>query len=413
VRLIHTSDWHLGHSLHRHSRHREHEAFLDWLLDELETRAADALLIAGDIFDTVNPSAQAQRQWYRFLARARRRCPALDIVVIGGNHDSAARLDAPTPLLAELDVHVVGGVRRADGDLEPTAMLARLTDADGQPAAMVAAVPFLRLADLPRVETEGDPAVEGVRAVYDRVLDAARAQMGPHEALIAMGHCYLTGTTLSELSERKVLGGNQHALPVDLFPADVAYVALGHLHLAQAVGAEHIRYCGSPIPLSLPERTYPHQIVVADFDGGKMITFESVRVPRTVDLLRVPASEAAEIDDVVAQLEALDAIEAGDDDRERWPFLEVHVRLPRPEPTLRARVEQALIGRRIRLARIQPHYTGTGATLGPEGPAQELGDLAPAQVFEQAWAARYDEPPSEQTLQDFHTLLDRVRQADP
>ena len=99
MRLLHTADWHLGHSLHRFRRHAEHARFLDWLLDQLEEHAVDALLVAGDVFDTANPPSQALRAWYGFLARARARMPALDIVVIGGNHDSAARLDAPRPLL--------------------------------------------------------------------------------------------------------------------------------------------------------------------------------------------------------------------------------------------------------------------------------------------------------------------------
>src|ERR1044072_9068575 len=108
MRLLHTADWHLAHTLADTSREAEHSAFLDWLLDMLEAQEVDALLVAGDIFDTANPSAEAQAAWYQFVARARRPCPRLDIVVIGGNHDSAARLDAPDPLFAALEVRVVG-----------------------------------------------------------------------------------------------------------------------------------------------------------------------------------------------------------------------------------------------------------------------------------------------------------------
>src|SRR5690606_38813120 len=105
------------------------------------------------------------------------------------------------------------------------------------------------------------------------------------------GHCYMTGTRLSELSERRILGGNQHALPVDLFPDDVAYVALGHLHLAQRVGADHVRYAGSPIPLSFGERHYPHQVLLVDLRGERVAGIEPLRVPRSVDLLRVPEGD--------------------------------------------------------------------------------------------------------------------------
>jgi exonuclease SbcD len=110
MKILHTSDWHLGHSLHDHSREAEHQAFLAWLLDTLEVESVDALLICGDVFDNANPAAQSQALWYRFLAEAQHRLPGLDIVVIGGNHDSAARLDAPDPLLRALRVRVVGGL---------------------------------------------------------------------------------------------------------------------------------------------------------------------------------------------------------------------------------------------------------------------------------------------------------------
>ena len=112
MRLIHTSDWHLGHALRQHDRSHEHQCFLDWLLQQLLQQQADVLLVAGDLFDTVNPSAQAQAQLYRFLARAHQRMPGLQTVLIAGNHDSAARLEAPQPLLESLAVRVVGQVHR-------------------------------------------------------------------------------------------------------------------------------------------------------------------------------------------------------------------------------------------------------------------------------------------------------------
>src|SRR5688572_7407237 len=149
MRLLHTSDWHLGHTLYDTSREAEHAAFLEWLLDTLEAHKVDALLVAGDIFDTANPSAEAQASWYRFVAQARIRCPKLDVVVIGGNHDSAARLDAPDPLFAALDVRVVGGLPKARGSVDLERLLVPLKNAQGKVGAWVAAVPYLRPADLP------------------------------------------------------------------------------------------------------------------------------------------------------------------------------------------------------------------------------------------------------------------------
>lgn len=167
VRIIHTADWHLGHTLHEFSRELEHRRFLAWLLEVLGEHQADALLVAGDIFETANPSAVAQEMWYRFLAQARRRYPNLDIVVIGGNHDSAARLDAPRPILAAQDVFMVGGLpQQAAGGLDIDRLLAPLHDAAGNVKAWVAAVPYLRSGDLPRIPDADDRLIEGVRQIY-------------------------------------------------------------------------------------------------------------------------------------------------------------------------------------------------------------------------------------------------------
>src|SRR5450830_1653635 len=112
MRLLHTSDWHLGQSLHNFDRHYEHQCFLDWLIDTIVAEEADALLIAGDIFDNANPSSNAQRQLYRFLQQAKTRAPGLQIVVIAGNHDSPGRLEAPGPLLEAHGTVVIGNVVR-------------------------------------------------------------------------------------------------------------------------------------------------------------------------------------------------------------------------------------------------------------------------------------------------------------
>jgi DNA repair protein SbcD/Mre11 len=411
MRLLHTSDWHLGHTLYDTSREAEHAAFLAWLLDTLQAQAVEARLISGDIFDTSNPSAEAQAAWYDFVAEARRRCPRLDIVVIGGNHDSAARLDAPHPLLSALGVRMVGGlVRGAEGrDLER--LVVPLHDAQGEVGAWVAAVPYLRPADLPPLPDEdGDRLVEGVRAVYEDVLEGARERRRPGQALVAMGHCYMVGTELSELSERRILGGNQHALPVDLFPEDVAYAALGHLHKAQRVGGrEGVRYCGSPLPLSLAEAHYAHQVLLVDLEGERLHEVRALPVPRRTEILRVPAQGQLPLDAVVQALQALpEASDALPDWRR--PYLEVCVELPRPEPALRRKVEEALEGKAARLVKLTPRYTGSGHALADAGPGPSLKERTPEDVFRARYARDYTEPLEPALLEAFHVLLTQVQE---
>lgn len=411
MRIVHTSDWHLGHTLHEISRRTEHLAFFEWLLGRLEALAADALLVAGDIFDTSNPSADAQADLYEFLAAARRRVPGLDIVLVGGNHDSASRLDAPEPLLHAFGVRVVGGLPRSgNGAVEYSRLIVPLTDKAGVEVAKVVAMPFLRPTDLPVIKDEGvDALIEGIRRVYAEVIAHAEHDRGPGQALLAMGHLYMSGTAISELSERKILGGNQHALPTDLFPESLAYVALGHLHLAQGVARESIRYSGSPIPLSMAEIDYPHQVCVVEIDDGKLVSVACEPIPRKVELLRVPA-EARPLVEVEAALAAMASrVHLPPDEQ---PIIEVPVLLEQPEPALRTRVEKALEGKGVRLARISTRYTGTGQALADSLPKTTLRDLQPEEVLRQRWAREHEGELPADLLAAFHQLLGDA-QADP
>lgn len=405
LRLLHTSDWHLGHTLHDVPREHEHATFLRWLTDRLIAEAVDALIIAGDVFDTANPSADAQQTFYDFLATARRQLPALDIVVIGGNHDSAGRLDAPDPLLRALGIRVVGGLPRGPGAAGDR-LLVPLHDKSNAVAAWVVAVPFLRPFDLPTLPGD-DALIAGVHRVYADAIVEARALRQPGQALIATGHCYMTGTSLSELSERKILGGNLHALPLTVFPDDLAYVALGHLHRAQAVGGRNsVRYCGSPIPLSLAEAPYKHQVLVADFDGEQLTDVREVLIPRTVQILRVPATGAASLDDVATLLSALP--DRGDTPDQERPYLEVEITLAQPEPAMRKRVEEALTGKAARLVRLGVRHEGTGDTLADTLATTTLSDLLPEDVFRARYKQVYQGEPPASLLASFANLVELV-----
>ncbi|PST90156.1 exonuclease sbcCD subunit D [Photobacterium sp. NCIMB 13483] len=408
MKIIHTSDWHLGHQLHGYSRATEHQAFLDWLADTLEQQQADALLVAGDIFDTANPAASAWEMLYRFLARLAKTLPKLDVVMIGGNHDSPSKLDAPQALLKAFDLHLVGGIHRLDnGELDCERMLVPLTNANGEQAAWVLAVPFLRSADLRTenlAETD-DRLIKGVEVLYAEMTAAARERKQPQQALIGMGHAYMASGKISEMSERRVLGGNQHALPATIFADDVSYVALGHLHLAQKVAKqEHVRYCGSPIPLSMAERNYSHQIVMVELDGTDVTNIEPITIPRSVDMLKVP-TKPAPLDEVLVALKAL-----SDDElpREQQPFLEVHVLLDKPQALLREKVLQALEGKSVRLAKITPHYQQIEQQQGLQH--QRLSEVSPQQVFSLSWNKKYDGEPDAAMTAAFESLLVQVEE---
>ncbi|WP_305420298.1 exonuclease SbcCD subunit D C-terminal domain-containing protein [Photobacterium leiognathi] len=408
MKIIHTSDWHLGHQLHGYNREYEHQAFLDWLADELETQQADALLVAGDIFDTANPPASSWRMLYRFLAEVSKTLPNLDVVMIGGNHDSPSKLDAPHELLKAFDLHMVGGIHRLDdGTLDVDRMLVPITNKDQQTAAYVLAVPFLRSADLrtDNLDENDDRLIKGVEVLYGEMTQAARNLLAPEQAMIGMGHAYMASGQLSEMSERRVLGGNQHALPASIFADDMSYVALGHLHLAQKVAKkEHVRYSGSPIPLSMAERKYPHKILAVEFDGCEVKAIDEIAIPRSVDMLKVP-TKPAPLDEVLAALKALPDDELP---REQQPFLEVHVLLDKPQALLREKVLQALEGKSVRLAKITPHYNQREQQDSLQH--RRLSDVSPQQVFALSWNKKFDGEPTQAMAEAFETLLTQVEE---
>lgn len=423
--LLHTADWHLGQSLHGVSRGYEHDRFLDWLLEQLERHGADALLVAGDVFDVASPGSDAQARYYRFLAEARRRFPRLGIVVVGGNHDGPARLDAARPVLDALEVRVVGALPESEtGGWDLDRLLVALA-----PSVGLVALPFLRPRDLPGSRAEArrraglppDPAdqpeparveelpplAEGHCWVYEALTEAARRRFGPEAQLVATGHCYVAGGTTSEDSERKVQQGNQQALPAWVFPQDLRYVALGHLHLAQGLGERPVvRYSGSPIPLSMAELDYPHQVlrVVLDPEGPRLA---SLTVPRAVQLLRVPA-EHAPLEAVCEALAALPrASETPEAPPETRPLVEARVHLERAEPGLRAAIEAALDGAWARLVRIDIRRPEARPHERPA--AADLTELEPSEVFAALHRRARDGAAPPEALGDaFRQLLDEV-----
>src|SRR5437763_655026 len=412
MRLLHTSDWHLGQTLHNFDRTHEHQCFLDWLLDTIVAEQADALLIAGDVFDNSNPSAASQRQLYRFLREARAHAPQLDIVIIAGNHDSPGRLEAPGPLLEAHGTRVLGHVVRGDdGAIDLERFLVPLTDRNGAVKAWCVAIPSLRPGDVPRLAPpEGaaapdafDAYLQGIALLYRQGHELARTRATNGEAILAMGHCHMVGGDSSPDSERRIVIGGTEALPASVFDPSVAYAALGHLHLAQRVGKqEHLRYCGSPLPLSFAEVGYQHQVLRIDLEGARARAIVPLQVPRAVELLRVPASPAP-LTQAIAELVGLDL---PDRPLHQQPYLEVRVLLDGPEPSLRAQVEAALEGKPVRLAKIEPtRRVQTAPGIEPALSLDQLAQLQPDDIFRRLWQQRFGEDAPDDLLAAFAELL--------
>ncbi len=297
MKILHTSDWHLGRSLYGRKRYYEFAEFLDWLAKTIEDEGIDALLVAGDVFDTSTPSNRAQKLYYQFLCRVSTSC-CRHVVVIAGNHDSPSFLNAPKELLRALNVYVVGSMTEA---LEDEVIVLHK---DEQPEAIVCAVPYLRDKDIRTVgpgETIDDKnakLVEGLKKHYADVCNIAEQRRIEFEKaghagipIVAMGHLFTAGgKTVDGDGVRELYVGSLAHIGKDVFPSSIDYLALGHLHVPQAVGnAEHIRYCGSPIPMGYGEATQKKEVVLIEFNRTTP-NIQEIQVPCFQQLVRIVGS---------------------------------------------------------------------------------------------------------------------------
>lgn len=300
-----------------------------------------------------------------------------------------------------------------------------LTDKNGDVKAICGAMPFIRNTDINNeepVSEDNDPLIAGVERLYQQLYATMQNYKEVHHlpdsiAQIVTGHCYMVGTELSELSERRILGGNQHALPAYIFNEEIDYVALGHLHKAQKVSSNKnisIHYSGSPIPLSFTERNYQHQIKQINISGSeqtnkKKIATEKINIPRAVAIKSIPNRGYASLK-TIEQLIKEQHFETREN-RERFdePMLEVRVELDKPEPSLRQKIETMLEDKAVRLLKLSVNYPGKGEALA-EKQQTRLEELHPEAVFQQCYRRTFDQQASDNILALFHQLLESVEE---
>ena len=395
IRILHTADWHLGQTFFGYDRVEEHTHFLQWLVRELKENKIDVLLIAGDIFDVSNPSAASQHMFYRFIRQVTEENPKLQLVVVAGNHDSAARLEAPLPLLQEMRTEIRGIVRKHEGEIDYDHLIVELKNSEGEVEALCLAVPFLRQGDYPVVATDGNPYAEGVKELYVRLQERALQRRKDGQALVAVGHLQATGSEIAErdFSERTIIGGLECVSP-DTFTEQIAYTALGHKS-QRVSGRENVRYAGSPLPMSFAEREYHHGVVIVTLAEGWAVEIEKREYVPLVGLLSVPRGKAATPEEVLEELAHLPLAseEAEGEQTERslhFPYLEIKVLLTEPEPMLRQQIEEAIADKAVRLARIVSVYRQAEEnTLEEEVLAAGLQEMNPLQIVKATFENTY------------------------
>jgi exonuclease SbcD len=410
MRVLHTADWHLGqHFLTGQERLTEQRAFLDWLLATVQAQEVEALVLAGDVFDTTSPSHAAQELYYDFLVRMQGTC-CRDIVVVGGNHDSPTLLNASRRLLRALRIHVVGGA-----PTDPAEQIVSL--AGSGPGLVVCAVPFLRDRDL-RLSMAGETPDERQFRIRESIAghylalsehDLVRRLREQDVPVLATGHLYAAGGEAREGAERDVHIGGLGVVGAEHFPVAFDYVALGHLHRPQIVGGrEHIRYSGSPVPLSFTEADDKQQVLLLDFAGAGPPQITALPVPVTRRLQRFHG----ELDEVEAAIIAYDnsafALVA---------WADVLVRSDEPSAEVQRRVQAALKERRDQVlaprgVRHQRATEAPDATTAATAPIEHLHELTVDEVFRRRVAGLPPERAAALTA-TFRELRQLLAEADP
>lgn len=383
MKILHTSDWHIGRTLYGRKRYEEFDAFLTWLAETIQKNSIHALLVAGDVFDTSAPSNRAQELYYRFLCRvAASSCR--HVVVVAGNHDSPSFLNAPKELLKALDVHVVGS---STSSLEDEVLVLR--NEQDVPELIVCAVPYLRDRDVrvaeagESVEDKGRKIIDGIRTHYAAVASLAEQKRDELEAdipIVAMGHLFTAGgQTVDGDGVRELYVGSLAHLTVGIFPTSFDYLALGHLHVPQEVnGSETIRYSGSPLPMGFGEAIQQKSVcqVVFDQDEDHITT-------ASVQLIDVPVFQ--KLERVEGDWDSISSriLEISATDSQGW--LEVIYEGDEVIGDLRERLEAAISGTQMEILRIKNNRI-IDRVLGQIHEEETLDDLNVNDVFERCLA---------------------------
>ncbi len=411
MRIIHTSDWHLGQNFMGKSRAAEHKAFLDWLLQQVDQQQVDAVIVAGDIFDTGSPPSYAREIYNRFVVALQQY--GCQLVVLGGNHDSVATLDESRELLACLNAHVIPAVMSA---CEEQVLLLR--DRHQNPAALVCAIPFIRPRDV-MISQAGQSSQDKQQKLQDAIAEHYATVFSLAQQyrdslsrqyrkipIIATGHLTTVGASASD-SVREIYIGTLDAFPASAFPA-ADYIALGHIHRSQQVGkSEHIRYSGSPIALSFDETGQEKSVLLVEFDDNHLIRVEPLVIPvyQAMQVIR------GDLDSIEKTLQGFEEM-ATQDSVPQSTWLEIVVTHQDYLGDLQQRIEQMIATLPVEVLRIRRERKNS--LQGLVSDAQEsLHELDVDEVFErrlqqESWESEAEVARAERLRQHFKRLVDSL-----
>jgi len=374
MRILHTSDWHLGKRLFKLDRSPEHEQFLNWLLGTLIEEKIDVLLIAGDIFDVPTPPHQSLEVFYNFLHRISVETKT-ETMIIAGNHDSGLLLEAPSKLLSPHRVKVWGKLSQ-----NPEDHWLKVGNVE------LCAIPFFRSYEL-LPQGEGDALVALNRyLVKDKTLPQ-----------VLMLH-HLAGVFEAAGSEQVIsLSG------VDSIPSEVLktfdYVALGHIHKPQKIGPQSY-YSGSPIPLRFSE-TAKKSVVIIDENNG-VLTSQIKPIPVFRELFIVKTNDK----NYKADIQKLNPTSV------LKPMVEIQIELAEPRSGLIDEIKSLIEEKNMEMLSFMPIYS-----IGEkkERRSEKLFEMSPMELFTEFYATKFPDAKEmpDDLKADFAALLEKVKHASP
>jgi len=408
MKILHTSDWHLGRSLYGRKRYAEFEAFLNWLLNTIKEESVEILLVAGDIFDTTTPGNRAQQLYYRFLCQVAG-AGCRHVVIVAGNHDSPSFLSAPKELLKALNVQVVGTL--PDDPAEEVFLL----ENKGQPEALVCGVPYLRDRDLrtgepgESIDDKNAKLVEGLKNHYELVFEIAQERQSQWEGaggekipILGMGHLFTSGgKTVEGDGVRELYVGSLAHVGRDIFPSGFDYLALGHLHVPQVVGgAEHIRYSGSPLPMGFGEVGQGKKVILVEFSQGLRVIRE-LPVPTFQELQRLEGT----LEEILQGIEQLKKSNS-------TAWLEIEYSGVEVRSNLREQLEEAISDTDMEIRRVK-NRTVMNRIIHSLEEEETLDELTVEEVFQRCLKAS-EVPPEDQPnlLEAYREIVRDLYEAD-
>lgn len=405
MKILHTSDWHLGQRLFGESRENEHKEFLEWLLDTLNSKEFDALIVAGDIFDTATPPSYARRLYNDFLSEvAKSNCP--NIVIIGGNHDSPVVLNEQQKLLKNLNIHIVGGF---ESDISKS--IIKVEDKNGKLKGLILAVAYLRESDLrdssrpTEFEKRAKELEKGISNYYHKIYEESKKVLKelalPNLPTVATGHLSTLKVIKSD-GMRDIYIGSLEIFDKDKFPP-FDYIALGHYH--KFVSMKNICYSGSPIALSFDESSTQKVVLEVEVNSGS-VNINKIKVPTFRHLYRL-SGEIEELKMMISQIKPNSKL------LPEWVELEIIPKDLKNTPQAIEEIRQISKDIKIVKSSIKKSSNVTGLSAVEAG-VEHLKDLTPKSVFQNRLESEKDLAKStkEKLMIEFEKVLEALEYED-